>query len=79
MHDPIAQSSHTKKLKCGIKHTCRKPWMTEEMHNLILKRRKLDKSTHDRPYNKLLYQKYLHIKNLVADIINIARKRILQE
>ena len=74
MHDLIAQSSCTKKLKRGKKHTFRKPWMTQELHNLILKRRKLHQSLHDQPYNKLLYQKYLRLKNLTADSINIAKK-----
>ena len=72
MHDLIAQSSCTKKLKRGKKHTFRKPWMTQELHNLILKRRKLHQSLHEQPYHKLLYQKYLRLKNLTADSINIA-------
>ena len=68
------QSSCTKKLKRGKKHTFRKPWMSQELHNLILKRRKLHQCLHDQPYNKLLYQKYLRLKNLTADSINIAKK-----
>ena len=38
MHELIAESSYTKKINWNQKHTFRKPWMTQELHNLILKK-----------------------------------------
>ena len=54
MHELIAESSYTKKIKRNKKHTFRKPWMTQELHNLILKRENLLRKIRDQPYNQIL-------------------------
>ena len=79
MHELIAKSSYTKKINWNKKHTFRKPWMTQELHNLILKKEKLFQKIHDQPYNQILNQKYLNLKNLTANSIKIAKQRFFQD
>ena len=53
--------------------------MTQELHNLILKRENLLRKIRDQPYNQILNQKYLNLKNLTANSIKIAKQRFFQD
>ena len=53
--------------------------MTQELHNLILKRENLLWKICDQPYNQILNQKYLNLKNLTANSIKIAKKQFFQD
>ena len=79
MSELLAESSYTKKIKQDKKHTFVKPWMTQELHNLIFKRENLLRKICDQPYNRILNQNYLNLKNLTANSINIAKKQLFQD
>ena len=79
MHELIAESSYTKKIKRNKKHNFSKPWDMQELHNLIIKRESLLHKIYDQPYNKILNQKFLKLRNLTANSIKIAKRQFFQD
>ena len=78
MQKLVAQSSYSKQIKQGKKHTFKQPWMTKKLHKLIKKRDGLLRKIHDQPYNEKLEQKYKKHRNLATESIKIAKREFYQ-